>query len=229
MKLFYSPIHAFAHKVLITAHEAGVWDQIEPVAVYPFREGFDITVLNPLNKVPTLTLSDGAVLYGSQAIVEYIDSLAPSGRALYPEIGPQRWDALRRLALADLVFDTATQLTMDGDYSDKPRVKFIEWHWPKVERCLAALNQDAKADRAFDIGDAATLHALTYIDLIVPNHVPAPIPRDYNWRTGNESLEAWFDKTIKRPSVQFHFQKDYGGDISAKNCAAKVQEVLALR
>jgi len=229
MKLFYSPIHAFAHKVLITAHEARVWDKIEPVAVYPFREGFDITALNPLNKVPTLTLDDGVALYGSQAIVEYIDSLAPPGSSLYPKDGPERWDALRRLALADLLFEMATQLTMDGDYSDKPRVKFIEWHWPKLERCLAVLNQDAKEGHIFDVGDAAALHTLTYIDLVVPNHVPAPIPRDYNWRKGNEYLEAWFDKAIKRPSVQFHFQKDYEGDDSAKNCATKVQEVLALR
>jgi len=34
---------------------------------------------------------------------------------------------------------------------------------------------------------------------------------------------------VQRPSVQFHFQQEYDGDDSAENCAAKVQEVLALR
>ena len=29
MRLFYSPFHAFMHKVLVTAHAAGRWDQIK--------------------------------------------------------------------------------------------------------------------------------------------------------------------------------------------------------
>ncbi|MGY8962401.1 MAG: glutathione S-transferase family protein [Rhodospirillales bacterium] len=229
MKLFYTPIHIFAHKTLITAHEVGVWDRIEPVAVYPFRAGYDITVLNPLNKVPTLTLDDGGALYGSQAIVEYLDSLAPGGRSLYPALGPARWDALRRLALADIMFEATTQLTTDDDYSDAPRTKFINWLWPKVKRCVATMNADAATEHTFDIGDAAAIHALTYLDVCVPKYVPDPVPRDYNWRVGNASLEAWFDVAVQRSSVQFHFQQEYDGDDSAENCAAKVQEVLALR
>lgn len=231
MKLFYSPIHAFAHKVLITAHEAGVADQIETVAVYPFREGYDITAINPLNKVPTLVLDDGTALYGSQAIVEYLDSLAPGGRALYPAPGPARWDALRRLALADTLFETVTLLTTDNDYSDDgtPREKFITWLWPKVKRCVGTMNADAGSGHAFDIGDAAAVHALTYLDLCVPDYVPEPVPRDYNWRTGHDALKTWFDNALQRPSVQSHFQKPYDSDESAEHCAAKVQEVLAAR
>ncbi len=229
MKLFYSPIHAFAHKALMTAHEAGVWDRIEPVPVYPFRDGYDITAINPLNKVPTLTFEDGTALYGSQAIVEYLDSLAPGGRALYPAPGPARWDALRRLALADTLFETTTQLTTDDNYSDAPRPKFLSWLWPKVERCIAAMNADAATAHAFDIGDAATIHALTYLNLCVPEYVPEPIPQDYNWSAGQTSLETWFNEAVQRPSVQFHFQKPYDGDESAENCAAKVSEVIALR
>ena len=50
MKLFYSPFHTFIHKVLVTAHEAGLWDQIEFVPTYPFknRDGEDqVTVGHP--------------------------------------------------------------------------------------------------------------------------------------------------------------------------------------
>ena len=32
MKLFYSPFHTFVHKVLVTAHECGHWDQLERIA-----------------------------------------------------------------------------------------------------------------------------------------------------------------------------------------------------
>ena len=229
MKLFYTPIHSFAHKVLITAHEVGVLEQIETVAVYPFRDGYDITAINPLNKVPTLTLDDGMALYGSQAIVEYLDSLAPGGSALYPAPGPARWDALRRLALADIMFEATTQLTTDDDYSEAPRPKFINWLWPKVVRCVATMNNDAATEHPFDIGDAATLHALTYLDVCVPKYVPEPVPRDYDWRNGSEALDSWFKSAVQRPSVQAHFQKEYGSDDSAENCAAKVKDVLALR
>ena len=231
MKLFYSPIHAFAHKALITAHEAGVWGEIEAVAVYPFRAGYDLTPINPLGKVPTLALDDGQVLYGSQAVVEYLDSLAPGGSALYPAPGAARWDALRRLALADTMFDIATQLTLDNDYSDdgKPRPKFIDWLWPKIEKGLGVMNQDAEKKHDFDIGDASALHALTYLDLVVPNYVPDSIPRDFNWRKGHDTLEQWFDEAVKRPSVQAHFKKTYEGDDSAANCAIKVAEAFELK
>ncbi len=229
MKLFYTPIPLFAHKTLITAHEAGVWDRSEPVAVFPFRPGYDITQINPLGKVPTLVLGDGGVLYGSQAIVEYLDSLAPGGRALYPEPGPARWYALRRLALADILFETTTQLTTDDDYSDAPRPKFLSWLWPKVERCIETMNEDAKTEHLFDIGDAAAIHALTYLDVCVPDYVPEQIPRDYNWRKGHKRLESWFENVMKRPSVQFHFQHPYTGDETPENCAAKVDEVLRLQ
>jgi len=230
VKLFYSPIHAFAHKVLITAHEVGVWDEIETVAVYPFRAGYDLTPINPLGKVPTLTLDDGGVLYGSQAVVEYLDSLAPGGYALYPARGAARWDALRRLALADTMFEIATQLTSDNDYSEdsKPRPKFIDWLWPKIEKGLAAMEQEALQSHEFDIGDASALHTLTYLDLVVPDYVPDHIPRDFDWRKGHNALEAWFNEAVKRSSVQAHFQKPYEEDDSAENCATKVAEVLEL-
>ena len=71
MKLFYSPFHTFIHKVLVTAHEAGLWDEITFVPTYPFkkrdgedqRDAYYIAALNPLDKVPTLALDSGQVVY----------------------------------------------------------------------------------------------------------------------------------------------------------------------
>jgi glutathione S-transferase len=82
MKLFYSPFHTFIHKVLVTIHEAGLWDAVEFVPTYPFQnrdgevqdDNYSIAALNPLDKVPTLALEDGTVIYGSQAIVECVDA-----------------------------------------------------------------------------------------------------------------------------------------------------------
>ena len=82
MKLFYSPFHTFVHKILVTAHEAGLWQDITFVPTFPFknREGEDqddaysIAAINPLDKVPTLALDNGQVVFGSQAVVECLDS-----------------------------------------------------------------------------------------------------------------------------------------------------------
>ena len=49
MKLFYSPFHTFIHKVLVTAHEAGLWNEITFVPTYPFKnrdgEGFRTDII----------------------------------------------------------------------------------------------------------------------------------------------------------------------------------------
>ncbi len=58
MKLFYSPFHTFVHKVLVTAHECGHWDDLDRVATFPFKnnagedcgDAYDISPINPLNK-----------------------------------------------------------------------------------------------------------------------------------------------------------------------------------
>ena len=67
MKFFYSPFHTFIHKVLVTVHEVGLWDDITFVPTYPFMnradenqgDQYSIAAVNPLNKVPTLVLGNG--------------------------------------------------------------------------------------------------------------------------------------------------------------------------
>lgn len=77
VKLFYSPFHTFIHKVLVTIHEAGLWNDVTFVPTYPFKnrqgedqgDAYSIAALNPLNKVPTLALDSGQVVYGSQVLL----------------------------------------------------------------------------------------------------------------------------------------------------------------
>ncbi|NKB43139.1 MAG: hypothetical protein GKS03_02555 [Alphaproteobacteria bacterium] len=102
MKLFYSPTHNFIHKSVVVAEEVGVWDQIEEVPVYPREHGYSIAAINPLAKVPTLALEDGTVLFGSQTVAEYLDSISANAVRVFPASGPDRWDALTRLSRADL-------------------------------------------------------------------------------------------------------------------------------
>ena len=238
MKLFYSPFHTFIHKVLVTAHEAGLWDDLTFVPTYPFknREGEDqgdaysIAALNPLDKVPTLALDSGQVVYGSQAIVECLDSMSKSGKNLYPPVGPGRWDATSRLALADTMFETTVMLVMEGwNPEEAQRIEFFEWIWPKIIRGCDSLEAACKRGfDGFDIGQASMLHAISYMDFRV-NFYDAkdPLYPDFDCFDKRPNLKAWWDESIQRPSVTCHYNLDFEGDDSAAFLQRNVQEVLA--
>ena len=226
MMLFYSPIHGFIHKVLVVAHEAGLWDELDFVPVYPVKDGYSISAINPLHKVPTLVLDDYTVLYGSQTIVEYLDDNSISGKKLYPVDKKSRWDALRRLALADTVFEVTVVMALERLQSP-PRDTVFSWNWPKVVRSVDQMNEDSNGDsKDFDIGHASTLHALSYLDRQTKRGLHKSIPEDWDWRDGRLNLHKWFDEAIQRPSVTSHFNKEYDGDDSPEFCQRKIAEVL---
>jgi glutathione S-transferase len=238
MKIFYSPFHTFIHKVLVTAHEAGLWDAITFVPTYPFKnrdgedqgDAYTITALNPLGKVPTLATDSGQVIYGSQSIVEYLDTNGTSGHRLYPAPGPARWDAVTRLALSDTMFEMTVMMVQEGwNPEEEQRLPYYEWIWPKIIRGMDQLEERAKQGFAsFDIGQAAMLHAISYTEFR-SKFYPAkdPIYPDFDWAEGRPNLKAWWDEAIQRPSVTSHYMKDFEGDDSAEFCQANVQEVLA--
>ncbi|MFT6287555.1 MAG: glutathione S-transferase [Alcanivorax sp.] len=240
MKLFYSPFHTFIHKVLVTAHEAGLWDDITFVPTYPFknREGEDqgdaysIAALNPLDKVPTLALDSGQVVYGSQAVVECLDSMSKSGHHLYPPAGPGRWDATSRLALADTMFETTVMLVMEGwNPQEKQRIEFFEWIWPKIIRGCDSLEVSCKRGfDGFDIGQASMLHAISYMDFRV-NFYDAkdPLYPDFDCFDQRPNLKAWWEESIQRPSVTCHYNVDFEGEDSAAFLQRNVQEVLTVQ
>src|SRR6187401_1598713 len=49
-----------------------------------FGDADRIRAYNPLVRVPTLVLDDGEVLIESHSILDYLDSLVPADRALFP-------------------------------------------------------------------------------------------------------------------------------------------------
>ena len=239
MKLFYSPFHTFVHKVLVTAHECGHWDQLEFIATFPFKnnqgedcgDSYDITPLNPLDKVPTLVTDEGQSVFGSQAICEYLDATSRA-RKMYPEAGPKRWDALCRLSLSDSIFESTVQMVME---QWKPREQWnmglFEWLWPKFIAGLDSLERDAvRGWDTFDVGHAAMLHAISYLGFRAEFYeAKDPIHPTFNWREGRPALSAWFDEAVQRPSVQSHYNKPFEGDDSAAACQAAVAASLALR
>lgn len=63
--------------------------------------------LNPVGRVPALILGDGEMIFDSSAILDDLDRMVGPERALLPEGGPERREALRVTVVALGVMDKA--------------------------------------------------------------------------------------------------------------------------
>ena len=217
-----------------------MWEEITFIGTYPFKnrdgddqgDAYSIAKLNPLNKVPTLALDTGQVVYGSQAVVECLDGMSQSGQRLYPATPTERWEAVTRLAMADTMFETTVQMVMEGWIEEsQQRIALFEWIWPKIIAGLDQLEGYCKRGfKQFDIGQAAMLHAISYMDFRAKFYdAKDPIYPDFDCFEGRPNLNAWWLEAITRPSVTCHYNVDFEGDDSAEFCQTNVQAVLELQ
>ena len=196
MKLWYSPASPFARKVRISAIELGLAARIElaEVTVSPAKPNVELARENPLIKVPALKAEDGAVLYDSRVICEYLDSLAGGGR-LFPAAGRERWGALTRQALGDGIMDAG--ILRRYELVLRPAaLRWDEWlagQQAKIDHALdAAENEAGRWDDAFDIGHITIACALGWLDFRFA---------DFNWRGKRPTLAAWRARIDTRASV----------------------------
>lgn len=81
-----------------------------------FGDADKLRAYNPLTRVPTLVLDDGEVLIESHIILDYLDSLAPAGRAMFPKEEPARHKALKVAALGSGLADKAVSLFYERNF-----------------------------------------------------------------------------------------------------------------
>lgn len=194
MKLYWGSASPFVRKVMATAHELGVQDQIERLdsAAHPVDRDTRIQSLNPLAKVPSAQADDGTLLYDSRVICEYLDAQANGG--LFPAPGPLRWTALRRQALADGLLDAALLVR----YERLIRPEAHQWPlWAdkqreKIDDALDAMAQDVPADDCCDIGAISYGCALGWLSFRFP---------EIDWRTDRAALSIWQTEFDKRPAM----------------------------
>ncbi len=91
-----------------------------------------IRPLNPLMRVPTLVTDAGDVLVETNVILDYVDSLAAPGTALYPTTQPERHRAMRVSAFATGLADKGVALFYETH---------LHSHWSEmwVERCRSQI------------------------------------------------------------------------------------------
>lgn len=179
-----SPASPFGRKVRIAAAILGLSDRIEIIAADTSDPDDSLRRQNPLGKIPVLVLEDGAVLYDSRVIVEYLDWLA-GGDKIIPAAAPRRFAILTLQALADGIMDASllqvyeTRFREPGQYVGK----WVDHQAAKVERALKRLEAAPPEAGARDIGAIALACALGYLDLRFAGR----------WRTGHPRLAAWLD------------------------------------
>jgi glutathione S-transferase len=183
-------------KVMAVAIETGLDGRLELVTptMTPVKPDADLVKDNPLGKVPCLVTADGAALYDSRVICEYLDSLH-DGPKMFPAAGRARWTALRRQAEGDGIMDAGVL----GRYETFLRPK--ERRWPewlegqkgKFRRALDSLEAEAEDfGGTVDIGAIAIGCALGYLDFRYG---------DEDWRATRPRLATWFERFAARPAM----------------------------
>ena len=138
MKLFYSATSPFVRKCLVVARELGLQDRIElvPASPHPVNRDPDVVARNPLGKIPTLLSGDGATLYDSRVICEYLDAIG--GGRLFPRDGAAHWTALAEQALGDGIMDAAVLVRYET--AARPEsLRWPEWIAGQTEKLVSGL------------------------------------------------------------------------------------------
>src|SRR5882672_6103044 len=110
MKLIGTPSSPFTRKVRVVLAEKRI--DYEFVVDPPGDPATQVPTYNPLGKVPVLITDDGATIFDSRVIVEYLDSASPVAR-LIPDDIRQRIQVRRWEALADGCTDAIVALVAE--------------------------------------------------------------------------------------------------------------------
>lgn len=182
---------------MITAHETGLAERItlmrSPVAMN--KVNTDVMADNPLSKIPTLITGDGQVLFDSDVICEYLDSLH-QGPRLIPAAGDERWDVLKWNALGSGMLDALVlwrneRMRPEGHRSAETLRAY-------EQKCCATLEYVERAitrlqAQPFGLGHISIGCMFGYLDLRFA---------DLEWRNASPASARWFNSFSERPSAQ---------------------------
>lgn len=189
MKLIGSLTSPFVRKVRIVLAEKHI--DYDFVVDVPWSAETKVPLSNPLGKVPVLILDDGATIFDSRVIVEYLDTVTPVSR-LIPEGNRQRISVKRWEALADGVVDAAALIFIERSQrpAELQSANWIARQEQKVLRGLEAMSEELGEKKwctgdLMNLADIATVCALGFLDFRFP---------EINWREAHPNLAKLADR-----------------------------------
>ena len=180
----------FGRKIRIAVKVLGLEREVAVAPASTLDPADPLRQQNPLGKVPVLILDDGAALYDSPVILEYLDHRAGGGKIL-PKDPQARFAALRLQALADGIMDASILINYEARYrpAQNHEPKWLDLQAGKVARALAALEAAPPAvDALPDVGQITLACALGYRDFRFPG----------SWRAEHPRLTAWLETFAAR-------------------------------
>jgi glutathione S-transferase len=190
MILRSSPPSPFGRKVKIAAAVLGLDGDIKIEQAETTNPTDTLRQQNPLGKIPTLIAEDGAALFDSRVILEYLDHRAGGGRII-PTEPKARFAALRLQALCDGILDASILQVYEGRYRppERQHPDWVAYQGDKVQRALAVLEAAPPAiDATPNVGQITLACALGYRDLRFEG----------TWRKDHPRLVAWLDEFAAR-------------------------------
>jgi glutathione S-transferase len=193
MKLYITTPSPFARKVRIVAHEKGLSERIEEIAVDPYANAPELLATNPVVQVPTLIAEDGLPLTDSPVICEYLDAIG-LGPRLLPAEGAERLRVKRLETLANATLEMGVKLVLEKRRPEAERSPSWISRWTfNMGRSLDALEAAAPSAEDFNMGVLSAGIAVSWISFRHPG---------YDWQTGRPNLVALQAALEQRPSFQ---------------------------
>ncbi len=154
MKLVGSLTSPYVRKVRVVLAEKRIGYNFD--VDIPWNVGSHVPDYNPLGKVPVLIMDDGAALFDSRVIVEYLDSAYPVSR-LIPESNRDRIMVKRWEALADGICDAAATIFLERKRPDT--LQNLEWVTRQQKKITLGLEAAARelCDKKWCEGNAYSL------------------------------------------------------------------------
>ena len=196
MKLIGSPTSPFTRKVRVVLAEKRM--DYDFVVDPPNDANTQVPTYNPLGKIPVLITDDGATIFDSRVIVEYLDSASPVARLIPDEIRQRiqvrRWEALADGCTDASILVVAEKRRAAGHQS----AGVIARQQGKIDRALAVMAEDLGArnwcsGEAYSLSDIAVGCSLGYLDLRLP---------DLNWRKAYPNLARLTERLAQRASFK---------------------------
>jgi len=194
MKLLASLTSPYARKIRVVLMEKRI--EVDLIEENIWSAETNVTLHNPLTKIPVLILDDGTSLYDSRVIAEFLDGITPVTR-LIPEGGRERAMVKRLEALGDGIADAGIAIFIERKRD--PAQQSQEWiarQMGKLESAIAALAREL-GDRKFcqgenmNIGDVSAACAILWLQFRLP---------EIKWRDSYPNLKAWIERLEARVS-----------------------------
>ncbi|MGB7479175.1 MAG: glutathione S-transferase [Burkholderiaceae bacterium] len=197
MKLIGSVTSPYVRKVRIVMAEKKL--DYELVLDDVWSADSTVQQSNPLGKVPCLVMEDGAAMFDSSVIAEYLDTLTPVGKLLPANSSRERAAVKCWEALADGVLDAAVLVRLERQRAaEQQSADWILRQQGKVQAGLKAMASGLGdtpfcAGNHFTLADIAVGCALGWLAFRFP---------EIDWRSEYPNLARLSDKLAERPSFQ---------------------------